>query len=73
MSDEIEEKILIEQMLRCLGTLSDYEQMLIHKHYFEGRSVSSIAKDVEVPYFTVYRRMHSIVKRLSQMMGLDGR
>ena len=69
MSDVVEENILIEQMLRCLGTLSDYEQVLIHRHFFEGESFRSIAKDIGVSWQTIQRRVNRSVKGLSRMMG----
>ncbi len=71
MSDEIEEKVLIEQMLRCLGTLSDYERLLVHRYYYEGQSYASIAKDLGASYQAIQQRLNRVIARLSRMMGID--
>ena len=71
MSEEVQEKLLIEQMLRCLSMLSDYEQLLVHKRFFEGLSYAGIASDVGVSPQAIHQRLSHIIKTLSMMMGLN--
>lgn len=72
MSDEVEKKLLIEQMLKCLGSLSESDYWLIHRRFFEGAALSSIAEDVKLSRQVVQYRINKAISTLSKLMGVNG-
>lgn len=70
MSEEVEVKLLIEQMLDALGSLSAYERHLIQRRFFEKATLTEIARESGVTYQVVQRKIERVIEKLSGTVNL---
>ena len=48
--------------------LSKHDKMIIHKLYFEGKTISEVAKELNLPRMTFYGRKVKILKKLKKVL-----
>lgn len=64
MSDMVEKAMLIEKMLSAVGRLSQYEQLLIKKRFYDNLTYAEIARDYGKSYQAIQKRINLVIARL---------
>ena len=60
--------ILRDRLYRCLATLDEPDQQLIHALYFEGLSERKYAKRVGIPQRTINDRRRRALRKLKELL-----
>lgn len=60
--------ILRDRLYRCLATLDESDQQLIHALYFEGLSERKYAKRVGIPQRTINDRRRRALRKLKELL-----
>ena len=68
VSEAVTDKLLLEEMLRCFGRMSEDDRTLLTALYFEEKSERTLAKEFGVSQVAVHKRRHKAIARLKEMM-----
>ena len=68
VEDRLDERMLRDDLVRSLRTLRTEERLILQLAYFEGRTLSEIARDLAIPLGTVKTRLHHGLKKLQGEM-----
>lgn len=69
VEDEAETNILIEQMLKAIGQLDEFERTLIQLLFFNGISLREVSRRIGVPVMTLHDNQVRIFKKIKKLMG----
>ncbi len=68
VEDRLDERLLRDDLARSLRTLRVEERLILQLAYFEGRTLSEIARDLALPLGTVKTRLHHGLKNMQGEM-----
>lgn len=68
IAEEIVNKMMIEQMMKCLSFLPVEEQNIIQEIYFNGLSERQLATKISIPQKTINDRKLKILEKLKKFM-----
>ncbi len=69
VEEMVEEKLMAEQLHRCLALLPEGERTLLEKIHFLGMTERQAAQALGVPNMTVHNRKVQILRKLKKMMA----
>ncbi|MDO4566417.1 MAG: hypothetical protein Q4B42_03715, partial [Oscillospiraceae bacterium] len=70
LEDEIEKRLLIEQLNNALKRLTDEEQRLIYELFYLGISRRSLAQELEISHTALGKRLDRIIAKLRLYMKI---
>ena len=62
----VEDKLLLEMLLKALETLTEDEMFLIDEIYFRGKSEREVSDKLKIPKTNVHRLKEKILKKLKK-------
>lgn len=68
IEDEIIKKIMIEEMLIAIHTLTEYEKMIINEIFFCETSIRKLANNLNISKSTLYEQKERILKKLRKII-----
>lgn len=66
IDDSIVKKIMIEEMLIAINTLTEYEKMIINEISFCETSIRKLANNLNISKSTLYEQKDRILKNLEK-------
>ncbi len=69
VEDRLDKRLLHDELARSLQALRNEERLVLQLAYFEGRTLSEIARDLAIPLGTVKTRLHHGLKHLQSAMA----
>jgi len=69
VADYVVDKLLLEEMLKCFGQLSDDDRALITALFFEGKNETETAKLFSITQQAINKRKRKILKNLKEMLS----
>ena len=68
MEQIVEDKLLLEMLLKALETLTEDERFLIDKIYFKEKSERDVAKKTNESNVSINKKHHKIIKKLKKLI-----
>lgn len=68
VEDVVTDKLMVEQLYRCISRLTESEKMLIEALYFQGKSEREWSAETGIPQKTINNRRLRLVGKLRKMM-----
>ena len=68
IDDSIVKKIMIEEMLIAINTLTEYEKMIINEIFFCETSIRKLANNLDISKSTLYEQKERILKKLRKII-----
>lgn len=68
VSEDVEQKLITEELHKVIGELSEDDRNLIHALYFEGCSERVYAKRIGLSQVAVHKRKKQVLEKLRNMM-----
>ena len=68
--DEIEKRMLIEQLNNALLRLTDEERLLIYELFYLGKSERTVSQELGISHTALGKRMDKIIAKLRQCMKI---
>lgn len=68
IDDSIVKKIMIEEMLIAINTLTEYEKMIINEIFFCETSIRKLANNLNISKSTLYEQKERILKKLRKII-----
>lgn len=69
LDEQVLDKLLEEEMLRCLGGLDETDRRLIAALYFENIGERALAKELSITQQAVNKRRQKVITKLRELMG----
>ena len=69
LEDEAVENSMIVEMKECLKMLSEEEQFIIKRSYFDNLSERDLAKELQVSQVLINKRKTLILKKLKKLLN----
>ena len=66
----VEEKLLLEMLLKALETLTEDERFLIDEIYFQEKTIREVASEVNIPFQTVHSKRNKIIEKLKKILKI---
>lgn len=67
LENEINSDLEAEYLRTLIGTLPEEQRQVVYKVYFEGKSHSEIARDLDLPVGTIKSRLRLAMKKLDTL------
>ena len=64
----VEDKLLLEMLLKALETLTEDERFLIDEIYFQEKSERDLARETNVSNVSINKKHHKIIKKLKKLI-----
>lgn len=68
VEDVVTDKLMVEQLYRCISRLTESEKTLIEALYFQGKSEREWSAETGIPQKTINNRRLRLVGKLRKMM-----
>jgi RNA polymerase sigma factor (sigma-70 family) len=68
--EQVEDKLLVEDMLSCFGRLDEADRRLLAAIYFNGKSERELARLLGIPRMTLNYRKSQALAKLKEMMKI---
>ena len=66
----VEDKLLLEMLLKALETLTEDEIFLIDEIYFHEKTIREVASEVDIPFQTVHSKKNKIIEKLKKILKI---
>jgi len=66
----VEDKLLLEMLLKALETLTEDERFLIDEIYFQEKTIREVASEVNIPFQTVHSKRNKIIEKLKKILKI---
>ncbi len=68
VEDMVEQKLLLEQLTRCIGQLASEEKMLVEELFLKGRTERELGTMLDVHPTTIHYRKEKILLKLKALL-----
>lgn len=70
VADVVEQKLLLEQLMRCINQLSPEEKMLVEELYLKGKTEREVGTMLNMHHTTIhYRKEKLLLKLKARLLG----
>ena len=70
IDEYVSDKLLLEEMRRCFGQLSEDDRALLYALFFDGKSERELAKELNIPRMTLNYRKSKAIEKIKKLMKI---